>query len=363
MKAIPFRVLFLFLTGWLFAFGSGIGHAAGQDNLPGFRLVQVGALPDDARYVTVQDARIYFVSQGRPGENDRLLVAAGDDPRAPTLLGAFETARGLHAVAIDGPYAYLANGYQGLMVVRIAKPDQMQEVARAHEVPYAVDVVVAKGMAYVAAGDGALHIFDVTEPTQPSWLGVSTIQDYEGKALAVAGDYAYIASGGRGMRVVDISNPNQPVSVGFYDPPGPELTQDVVVAGDRAYLAQKNIRDLTGRLVVLDITNPRIPLEIADHSVVRPALGVAFADGRVFLAQSDGGLAAFDVTLPGLPIRLAEYNTSGQAIHVAVGMEGILLADAEGGLRIFHFLQPTNYLPYIFPSPAQLDEPEPPLLK
>ncbi len=346
----------LLLLGWMLAAGwsAALGAAAGA--LPRPRLVLVGALPGDARHLARQGDRIYIAGQGAgPADAHRLTIASASDPNALRVLGVYETPRPLEAVAVAEAHAYLANGYQGLIILDISEPARITEVGRTQEVAYAADVAVAGTLAYVLEGDGALRVFDVSNPGQPRQLGVSGVEEYEGRAVAVADGYAYIASGGRGVRVVDVSDPTRPVTAGYYDPPGPYHARDVVAAGQVLFLADKSILDLTGSVRALDISNPRAPLEIGAHPVDEPALGVAYDQGFVFLAHETGGVSVFDASDPTALRFVAAYNTPGQAVDVWANDGSVLVADGEGGLLLFHFLQPAIFLPSVQPAPRALD--------
>jgi len=87
--------------------------------------------------------------------------------------------------------------------------------------------------------------------------------------------------------VIDISVPTAPVEIGFFDN-GSIQTEDIVVAGDRAYVGNK----ING-LLVLDISTPSAPVEVGSYNTAGNTTGVFLDDGMIVVADQDAGLALF----------------------------------------------------------------------
>jgi hypothetical protein len=79
-------------------------------------------------------------------------------------LGSYETD---HAedVALEGPYAYLAEGHRGLTVLDVSRPKSLRPVSSCPEV-YAVGVAARNGWAFVADSKG----LQVIRVLVPEWL-------------------------------------------------------------------------------------------------------------------------------------------------------------------------------------------------
>jgi hypothetical protein len=103
-----------------------------------------------------------------------LLVAAFDDgvriidvsdPRAPKALGRYGT-KTAHAVAADGGFAYVAEGYRGLTVLDLSRPGNPSVVSSCENV-FAVGVAI-KGEFAIVVDSVGLRVIRVLIP---AWLG------------------------------------------------------------------------------------------------------------------------------------------------------------------------------------------------
>jgi hypothetical protein len=104
---------------------------------------------------------------------ENLLLVAGasgvsivdvSDPKAPVLKGRYETSS-VEAIAANGKYAYVAEGYRGLTVLDISRPSRPAVVSACDDV-FAVGVAVKGGYAIVADSFG-LRIIQILIP---DWL-------------------------------------------------------------------------------------------------------------------------------------------------------------------------------------------------
>jgi hypothetical protein len=111
-------------------------------------------------------------------------------------------------------------------------------------------------------------------------------------AVALAGDYAYVAASSFGLGIVDVSDPAQPTQVGVYDTPGAAF--GVAVAGDLAYIADSSA------LRIADVSDPSQPIEVASYETDGLAVNVATTDDLIYVATS-GGLLILRLRTPGPP--------------------------------------------------------------
>jgi hypothetical protein len=265
------------------------------------------------------------------------------------------------------------------------------------------------GFAYLGSWGSAANcpslgarVFDVREPTAPTALGNAAV--YSGTTaehLAVA-HYATSAFAGNvlfagiqrcnasssnasGLAIWDVSDPANPVELGFFSV-GRRVrgVHEFTIGqrGDRwyAYLAVSNseVTGGPGDLRVLDVTDPRNPLELVDWGARKDAglpvgtgsrcapacrgqVPQAFlhsvalsADGRTaYLSYWDLGLIVLDVSEPNAPRwigRFAEPSSAeGNTHSVALAHDGKLALVADetfgppwGRLRLVDIQDPTN---------------------
>ena len=142
-------------------------------------------------------------------------------------------------------------------------------------------VCVRDGIAFVAAEQMGLVMFDVTSPGSPAPLGAVDTPG-EARAVAAYGQYAFVADWRAGVQVVDVSDPMAPEIVATIDTPG--VAAGAFRHGDLLYVACH-----AGGVVVYDVTDPTAP--VAAGVIGTPYANAVFATGAyVFIADRDWGL-------------------------------------------------------------------------
>jgi hypothetical protein len=265
------------------------------------------------------------------------------------------------------------------------------------------------GVAYLGSWGGpaacpasGVRIIDVHDPTRPTPLGQAAA--YAGTTaehlaavhyatpaftggVLFAGIQRCDASGAAvsGLAIWDVSNPSTPAELGFLPTGrGPRGVHEFTVSqrGDRwfAYLAVPNSEPTDGRgdLRIVDVTDPRQPLEIVDWGARRDAglpVGVGDAcapacrgavpqvflhsvalssDARTaYLSYWDLGVIELDVSEPATPRWFGRYSepsaAEGNTHSVSLAHDGRLMLVADetyrppwGFLRLVDIQDPAN---------------------
>jgi hypothetical protein len=303
------------------------------------------------------DGDYVYIAAGRYG----LLTVDASDPANPRLIGGLDTAGHAWNVALWAGYTYVADEFSGLRVIDVHDPAHPVEVGH-DDVPgrskFFADVVIrgpalanrSSGRVYAYVADAlpentSLRIVDVSDPAAPKQVGHLRLAegeqgDVRAYGLAVDGDHAYMAVGGAGLRVVDVSDPSAPVEVGVLDVPG--RANQVVVADDRAYLADGDLR-------IVDVSDPVSPREIGFYDV--PNLSawpyIAVAGRYVYLTAR--GTTVLDVSDPGALLEVAAYPLCQGHVTVANGLVYV----TGDGLSILRPRAPTETAvsPTVAPKP------------
>ena len=174
---------------------------------------------------------------------------------ADTIVAHIPTAASVSDIAFHEGYAYLCA--ESLIVVDSRVPQQSRIVSRRDMRGSAYRIVIdesSSAHAYVAALEGGLHIFDITEPTLPRLLGSYATQG-NATGVAFADERAYLLDSAVGVAVLDVAEPNDPRLEDVYE--NDALPIDVKVAGNYLYLLDSDsIQVIDTR--TLTATSPRV---------------------------------------------------------------------------------------------------------
>ena len=118
-----------------------------------------------------------------------------------------------------GPFAYVAAGEAGLLVIDLSRPEAPRELARLATPDAAQDVARVGETVYVAAGAGGLLVVDVATPILPQVRGQVRTPGYAG-GVNVVGTQIFVADGPAGVALVDAVDPAAPTLVSSSETPG-----------------------------------------------------------------------------------------------------------------------------------------------
>ena len=121
---------------------------------------------------------------------------------------------GAYDVAVVGDYAYLADGT--LTILDISNRSNPLEISNTTGYYASAAVMVEGNYAYIAAGEDGLVIIDISNKTDPRKVGHCSSSDVV-EDVAVSGNHAYVAGRYEGMSVIDVSNKNAPRKIGYFD--------------------------------------------------------------------------------------------------------------------------------------------------
>jgi hypothetical protein len=195
--------------------------------------------------LAVYDNTAYIV------DSEGLWVMDVSDPTYPIDMG-FKSTHETKQVIVENGYAFGIDA-RGLWVFDLADPIAPQFIG-SKDTPFVpLEFSINKGFAYVRDDHGILRIFDLTDPTSITEIGV---YDPPGQILgreivgnqifvmrglanenplpsfSLSGEYIYLADLDGGLRVIDISDPTRPTEIGS----NTLQISDVEVVGDQAYL-------------------------------------------------------------------------------------------------------------------------------
>ena len=212
---------------------------------------------NSAKAITVSGSNAYLID--RTGTEGGLQVLDLNNPASPEKRGFISTDDHTQDVTVSGSYAYVADSDDGMMVVNVDDPDNLQEVdrldtrtsfhAEARDLAIASDSYV-----YIAADVAGLQVVDRSNPTDTSIVVDRFCPETKANGIALQGNYTYVTDKNYGFEVMDVSNKEQPKRLDRLSTPG--SARDVQVHDSYAYVA-----DMEGGLQIVDITD-RSNLEI-----------------------------------------------------------------------------------------------------
>jgi hypothetical protein len=314
------------------------------------------AIPGHANNVDVEGSYAY-VAAGAQG----LQVVDVGNPRSPRIVGARDTPGNANDVKVDGGFAYVADGASGLQVIDISDPTA-PVIAGAVDTPgTANDVVVSGSFAYVADGSAGLQIIDISDPADPRIAGTV---DTPGTAFGVDVDplrnIAVVADGSTGLQVIDISDRAAPAIIGAVDTRADsDGGLDVVLEGTFAYVANgTSFFGPIGGLAAVDVSDPRNPVLTAVTPASSNLWDVVTGGGLALAADnfSVNAVHTFNLGTPSTPVasQLIDFSRApssrddnGTGIDIQGGfvyMTGVLCishhgSTCSGGLHIGQYLE------------------------
>jgi hypothetical protein len=266
-----------------------------------------------------------------------LLIVDVSTPSAPTLAGSYYGNSLPYGVAVSGSYAYVLAG-TSLEIVDISDPKSPTLEASYARTTYASNIVVSGSYAYITSSKG-LEIVDISDPKSPAFAGSFDDILYMGD-VEVSGSYVYSISADN-LVIIDVSNPKSPAFAGSFDVSGDRSdTHGVAVLGDYAYVVQdfhdNNDPASSGRLVIVDVRNPKLPAFVGSCVLYDFAFDAVVSGGYAYIACEGGGVVIVDVSKPYEPTLAGGSNAVVIAFDITISEGYLYIADpATNGIFIF----------------------------
>lgn len=227
-------------------------------------------------------------------------------------------------ISVWAGHAYVAS--DSLRVFDLAAPGGPARVATI-DVGGAADIEIQDGFAYVAcAALPSLRVFDLADPAAPLELSNQATGGSQLRRLLAAGDYLYSGPHNVRLNVWDISVPG----VATYETQ-PSLLSDpncFAALGDRLYVGSGSA------LQVIDISSPTLPVLLNTIYGYGSVRDIVVAGDRGYLASHDIGLTIVDLTSPGLPAlgtcmlpAAGDISLAGNLAYVCDAMMGVAVVD------------------------------------
>jgi hypothetical protein len=279
---------------------------------------------------------------------------------------------GVYDICVQGDYAYLACGIEGLRILSMAEHSQPVDVGH-FATTYAGAVAAAGNYVYLGAYNEA-RILDVSNPASPVDVAQIPTGDIV-NAIRPLGNLVAVCARD-GLRLVDVSNPASPQVV--WAPADSWEALDIEVHGNLAYavydyhLVIADISDLSSPQIIgtyaprygsvtgvsvlgnyaylscgdmgLQVVDLSTLQEVASIDTLIYAYEVRIVNGLLYVHYGDFEcpLAAVDISNPLSPQTLGVYYPPEDLFHFAVVGNAAYVADRLHGLRMVDFSDPQN---------------------
>jgi prepilin-type N-terminal cleavage/methylation domain-containing protein len=259
------------------------------------------------------------------------------NPANPSLIIKMDNASnpavsaGLNAVATDGHYAYVANGYGApyttctnpngtntscgqLQIIELSDSPPQAEVKYTLQMPnvdgtggqaignsiFYKDGYIYLGLAASASGP-EFHIIDVHSPSNPFEVGYWPQTGNLGSAINaiyVRGKYVYLATAdSKDLIVLNITNPTAPTEVGNYNVSGGGNGKSLYTVGDNLYLGRTN-PSTNPEFYILNTINPASITLSSSQAITSSVRAIVVRDYLAFLITTNNQFQIWKVDNP-----------------------------------------------------------------
>ncbi len=271
---------------------------------------------------------------------DTLFVLDTASGPAPTRMGQLALPGQAHAVAAQEGMLYLSGPAGGLQTVDAGDPAAPTPVGSVDSPP-CLDLLVGDGWLY--ASSDVVEMFELGDPSSPQSAGAVRLPDAQGAGLAWFGEMLIAADGAAGLHGFENANfPPALATAEYRLPDGPmrapagarlpgSAVIDLAAAGDLVLLAP-----LAGPPLLVDVSDPENPGDVATVDIIPPAVAVAMVPEGFCAIAADGGLSVVLLADPYSPELVGSCDTGvtaesctidGNYLYVAAGVDGVVVAD------------------------------------
>ena len=263
-----------------------------------------------------------------PALDAGMLVLDISNPAAMTVVRTLPvpTPGQLVSAALAGNTLYLANSFAGFQAFDVTAANNPILRSDWPVAARACEVAVNGSFACVAAGENGLRLYNVANPAAPAWIGWLT-NSLNARCVALTGDTAIVGDGQYGLKVVSVTNPAVPVLLGSWTGTNLASLRNVGVSGTQTIASD-------GRTVGLfDISTPGSPSLVATYAAPAFVFDLAVSGTRAYLACGNAGLIALAIGSSSIT-RSGAYDSPGFAAGVSISGPTAYLADGPAGWSI-----------------------------
>jgi hypothetical protein len=236
-----------------------------------------------------------------------------------------------HDMIVDGDYAYLANTYEGLVIVDISSLSAPFILTQLEDITYPRVLGKVDDFLFMDFGFDTLQVFEVSEPAIPEQVGFYEIgksaMDFE-----ILDGFLFVA--GDDLPILDISEVGNIRQVSGHEIPG--ATISVFGVGDYLYTAEAGLG-----LHIHDITDPVYPEEVSRLEL--PGYWYEYYLSQDYLYKlAESELGVIDISDPSSPEQISVYAFDRDFYDVCVDEPYIYLTSFNWGVSVYQRISPDS---------------------
>jgi hypothetical protein len=240
-----------------------------------------------------------------------------------------------HAVEIDSLRALSFLGAGGGVFVfdvsNPATPVLLSEGIRTGGLVYDLHYEGSGQMLFIASEGIGLEIWDVSNPSQPQFIGRCNVPHLATGVFAL-GNFAYVADWNSGLFVIDVSDPCHPLEVGLWNE---SYGWRVFVKDTVAYVA-------SGRLYLVSVADPANPYTLSNHNVNCLVMDVVVHDTLAYIVAEDSlDMQVLNIANPAHPIMVGFCSAGSFHRGIAV-KDSFAFIGGFYGLLVLNVSDPAN---------------------
>ncbi len=212
-----------------------------------------------------------------------------------TIISAISTWGSMRDIAVQGHYAWLANGSNGVICYDLQNPAKPELKAILPLKAITWKLAIGDNKLFVAAGNSGLFGIDISEPSAPKLI--FTQSDHVVMDVAIKNNLAILATAKHGLVFLDTSDIYHPKQI-----PSTPVTgnlQAVTIYHNYVYSVGKTKEG--GILQVFDISDSRHPQHISTVELSETAWACEILGNQLMLAMGNSGVYSCDISTPQNP--------------------------------------------------------------
>ncbi|MDY0110370.1 MAG: T9SS type A sorting domain-containing protein [Candidatus Krumholzibacteria bacterium] len=284
------------------------------------------ALPGLPNEIVIRDG-LAFIACGAAG----LQIVDIDPFSVVRIVGSLDTAGSAFGIDVSGTLAIVADESNTFVFVDVSNPTNPSYIGEFTEYHWCMDVAIEGDVAFLADGPGC-SVLDISDPLVPSVVGHITTY-HTSVAITLAGGHMYLANGYGGLQIFDIDPPegSEPLAV-----VGTVSGRFIGTYPPYAYLMSES------RIEVLDVSLPEDPQLVSNRPMTLPALDGVVAGGFIYRTVGPDGTQVYSLDDPLMPAVIGSIDVYSQTIGVAPAAGVALIADNDAGMHIFNVQNPRD---------------------